>query len=47
MEKRIKVMIAEEGTQQGKSYFGILSTHGFEVHLVPKTRRSRSTKRNG
>lgn len=39
MEKRIKVMIAEEGTQQGKAYYGILSTHGFEVILVPKDGR--------
>lgn len=36
MEKRIKIMIAEEGTQQGKLYSGVLTAHGFDVTLSPK-----------
>ena len=36
MEKRLKIMIAEEGTQQGKTYKGILTSYGFDVMLIPK-----------
>lgn len=39
MEKRIKIMLAEEGTQQGKMYKGTLSAHGYEVMLVAKDGR--------
>lgn len=36
MEKRLRIMIAEEGTQQGKQLQGVLSSHGYEVFAVPK-----------
>ena len=36
MEKRLRIMIAEEGTQQGKQFQSILSSHGYEVISVPK-----------
>lgn len=36
LEKRVKIMIAEEGTQNGKLYQSVLSSYGFDVILVPK-----------
>lgn len=39
MEKRLRILIAEEGTQQGKLFRSVLSSHGFEVSLAPKDGR--------
>lgn len=39
MEKQIKVLVAEEGTQQGKLFKGVLSAHGLDVSLVAKDGR--------
>lgn len=39
MEKQIKVLVAEEGTQQGKLFKGVLNAHGLDVSLVAKDGR--------
>lgn len=39
MEKRTQILIAEEGTQQGKLFRSVLNSHGFEVSLVAKDGR--------
>lgn len=39
MERRTQILIAEEGTQQGKLFRGVLSSHGFDVSLVAKDGR--------
>ncbi|MBQ7654452.1 MAG: sporulation transcription factor Spo0A [Clostridia bacterium] len=39
MDKRMQILIAEEGTQQGKLFRGVLSAHGFEVSLSAKDGR--------
>jgi len=36
MEKQIRVMLAEEGTQQGEKCASVLRENGFDVILVPK-----------
>ena len=39
MERRTQILIAEEGTQQGKLFQGVLSSHGYDVTLVAKDGR--------